>query len=110
TLDGVSHFGTGNVNIGPQLAAGRSDHRDEREKLQKADNRDGSAKKYRDVVIERLVLTVLLVFGGFFLALYGPDNQRSRFRSSIIGGGLLAALGLGLWWATLLPSTWGWPL
>jgi hypothetical protein len=26
-------------------------------------------------MIERLILTVLLVFGGFFLALYGSDNQ-----------------------------------
>jgi hypothetical protein len=99
-----------NTEISPQLVSAGSNHQNECCELQKTDNRYPAAKPYRDLVVERLILAILLRFGGFFLALLGPDKEGRLFGSvSLVGLGLIA-LGLGCWWTILLPATWGWPL
>jgi hypothetical protein len=44
-------------------------------KLEKRADSNGGTQKYRNVIIERLILAVLFVFGGFFVALNAPDDK-----------------------------------
>jgi hypothetical protein len=102
---------TSDGQISPQLVARRADHDDENGSLQKSASSDSGAKKYRYPVIERLIVCILFIFGGFFLALNAPDDNRVLLGAACVGGGLLlVASGLGLWWLTLFPATWGWLL
>jgi hypothetical protein len=64
-------------------------------------------------LFRRMLVTIGLFFGGFFVSLRGwldlNDNRRGIRAAWISGGLLLSGCGLGLWLATLAwPSTWSW--
>jgi hypothetical protein len=104
-------LGVLNTKIGTQLATGSSDNRDKSGKLKQRTDSDGGTQKYGDLIIKRLIFAVLFVIGGFFVALNAPDDERRLLGAAVITGGwLLAALGLGLLWATGFSATLGWPV
>ena len=84
-----------------------------RSKLQAQQNKRSDAEPLGPPLGRRLAIFLGLFFGGFLVSLRGwldlDNKRRSTSAAWIVGGLLLSASGLGLWWATIaLPSTWGW--
>ena len=100
----------GNPNISAQLPPRSADDREQSGGLEQCADSDGCTQKYRNVIIERLILAVAFIFGGFHLALNTPDNERQLLSAKFVGSCLLIAFGLCLLWLICIPATLEWYL
>jgi hypothetical protein len=98
-------------NISPQLSTRSADHNDKDKGLNESANDSRARENDHPPIGRRLITMIGGIGGGILLALNGPDDDRTLLRAACIGGGcILIGGGLGLWWATLFPASWGWPL
>lgn len=98
-------------NIGPQLSARSPDHNDKDKGLNEGSNDSRAGENDHPPIGRRLITMIGGIGSGILLALNSPDDDRVLLRAACVGGGcILIGGGLGLWWATLFPATWGWLL
>ena len=103
-------------NIRAQLSSGGAYHdhysNDKSHRLADSGQCDGQSDDVRPPFVRRLISLFSFYFGGFFTALFGGvyfDEERRLLSAALVIAGMLAiCAGVGLWWATLFPSTWEW--
>jgi hypothetical protein len=95
-----------------QLPEKQCDLTSRNERQKQSEPSQNPSRSRQPPFIRRMLVCAALFLADLCLALWGGENlYRKRYligAAVIAGGGLLACIGLGLLWATWLPSTWGW--
>jgi hypothetical protein len=80
--------------------------------LDTADQHQSASKEHQPPIGRRFLVALASLLLTLSISSWGWknfDHQRRLLGAAAIGSGLLlGCAGLGLWWATGFPSTWGW--
>lgn len=74
-------------------------------------NRQASRKPDQPPIVRRFFVALSGLFLCLIFSFYGSNYEGTLKRSALIGLGVVCGLiGMGLWWGTMFPITWGWPV
>jgi hypothetical protein len=80
----------------------------EYKELKNSDKDQSRSKPIKPPIYRRFFVCLVCILLGIPLYLAGMGGRGRRYVGMAVAGMLLTIIGLGFWWITQFPSTWGW--